>query len=253
MLVAASCPASVKIRPWPVSTAWRMPCLAYAQCRKAHTSSTLGVAIWHSVPIHQNVLKPKKPNVVGQIQVTFAGVESVVQTFGAVTAFNFFILRREGLCGHGGWQDASRLWIKEELCIDWHDWDFSTDSTHSDEMGDTALDTKTLCLFDVDGTLTAARQVLFVFACVCASDTTTTSSRYTLHSAPFIRTADVTSAQRNIRFHAVTYLSAASVARVSTPSKYMLRNWKETVCEAYLFVLCRPATMKWRTLLDILT
>lgn len=38
-------------------------------------------------------------------------------------------------------------------------------------MGDAAVDTSTLCLFDVDGTLTAARQVvsffLFCDVCVC--------------------------------------------------------------------------------------
>lgn len=35
---------------------------------------------------------------------------------------------------------------------------FTLTATHSDKMGDAAVNTSTLCLFDVDGTLTAARQ-----------------------------------------------------------------------------------------------
>lgn len=129
---------------------------------------------------------------------------------------------------------------------------FTLTATHSDKMGDAAVDTSTLCLFDVDGTLTAARQVasfVCLLSLLCVSEMQQWTVGYTSVYAPFIRMADdyVTSAQTNIRVPRchLTYLPAASGSQVSTTSKYMCKTGYEcSFMFVYLFDLSCPSTMK---------
>lgn len=87
---------------------------------------------------------------------------------------------------------------------------FPLTATHTDKMGDAAVDTSTLCLFDVDGTLTAARQVVscfcFVSKHVCEIRPTLNDTLTTLHSSGWLTTTlrqlGVTSGFHAVAFHA---------------------------------------------------